>query len=249
MTNEERKAESIDTAIKDKARKDAAELEERKKVEERKDAENGQKLDKILSHLDSINKRCDALEEAGKFKKLPREDGAEAAMDKDEEVEEEGDPKELKADRRADSYGRAVTDAQRDELSSIQSECERVHSAWGNSAPRPMMNELPHEYGRRTAMQLRGYSKDWKDVDLKPLSPEAINIARKQIYADAYTAASANETYAGSDTLREVRRTDPVTGHRIREFYGNPMSWMQQFTGGRRLAKFRLNNGNGGQNR
>jgi hypothetical protein len=39
---------------------------------------------------------------------------------------------------------------------------------------------------------------------------------------------------------REVKRRDPDTGHVIKEYYGSPMAWMAQFTGGRRLARFKL---------
>jgi hypothetical protein len=86
-----------------------------------------------------------------------KKDGAEAAMvdKKDGEKVEEGDPKELKADSLYDQHqARKVTDAQRDELSVIQADAEKVYSAHGNSAPRPMMNELPHEYRRRVSSQL-----------------------------------------------------------------------------------------------
>ena len=41
--------------------------------------------------------------------------------------------------------------------------------------------------------------------------------------------------------IREVRRVDPITGHRVREFYGDPLQWMSAFSGGRRLAKFNTN--------
>jgi len=241
-------ASAMNAAIKSfdaTARSDAEESEEEKRKKEtvrkedqaKKDAE-GTTLDKILKHLDGINSRMDALEKA-------RADGAEAMIDKkkkdaeEREIEEKGESKELAADKRKDSLPRAISDAQRDELAEVQSACEQVHSAWGNSAPRPMMSELPSEYRRRTATQLRSYSDSWKDVDLKGLSPEALAVATKQIYADAFAAASSNDSFTGTGNLRMVRRKDPDTGHTVREYYGDPMSWMQQFTGGRRLARFK----------
>lgn len=114
MTDEKGKA--------DAARKDAEEAEMKKKEEEAKadaakaDAEAGQKLDKLLSCMDSLSKRMDAwdakmdAEEEEKKKadaakkdadeKEEEEKKADASKkDEDGEIEEKGDPKELKADK------------------------------------------------------------------------------------------------------------------------------------------------------
>jgi hypothetical protein len=62
--------------------------------------------------------------------------------------------------------------------------------------------------------------------------------ATAQIFADSIAASSSGESYG--ETMREVRRRDPETGHMIKEYYGSPMAWMQQFTPGRRFARFNL---------
>lgn len=68
---------------------------------------NGATLDKILSCLDSFTSKLDSLGSRMDSYDKVRADGAEAAMvdkKKDaEEIEEKGDPKELKADAFADS--------------------------------------------------------------------------------------------------------------------------------------------------
>jgi hypothetical protein len=78
----------------------------------------------------------DAYEEAGKATKLPKDGAEAAALDKKkadgEEVEEKGDPRELKADRKADAF--ADSDARRDALSAIQSDAQRASNAWGENA-------------------------------------------------------------------------------------------------------------------
>jgi hypothetical protein len=236
-------------------RLDAEEKGKEEKEKERKDADAGEKLDKLLTALDGLNSRFDAIssrmdayEEAGKALKLPK-DGAEAAMDKKkdggEEVEEKGDPKELKADRRSDSLydqhlSRADSDENRDEKSQIWTDAERSSSAWNNAAVHPWDNERPDEYRRRVAHPHKQHSPLWKEVNLKDLSGQTLKNATAQIFKDSYDMACSNEPYAGTGGLREVRRVNRETGHIIKEFYGDPMQWMQQFTGGRRLARFHL---------
>jgi hypothetical protein len=246
-------------------RKDA---EEKEAKEKKMDAEhNGETLNKLLTGLDSINakfdsftarmdaygarldgaeaamqdrrKKKDAVEEEGESEKIPfRKDG-------EKEIEEEGDPRPLKADRRGDSYAdshrpRPLSDEQRDEVAAIQTRADSVCSAWGNSVDKPMMNELPDEYLRRTARKHQTHSAQWKEVNLRELSGKALENAADAIFKDSFAMAGSDEPWKGTGGLREVRRVNRETGHIIKEFYGDPMSWMQQFTGGRRLAKFHL---------
>jgi hypothetical protein len=240
-------ARVLNSAIKQHAASVIADAEESKEEKEKKDAaakadaEYGKKLDKLLECLDMLGKRMDQYDAQ---KDAAKRDGAEAAMvtsDKKKkdaegkEIEEEGDPRPLKADRK-DSY--RDSDEIRNELSEIQSDADRSCSAWNQEARRPMQNELPSEYRRRVARPLQQYSDAWKDVDLKELSGQALKVAADQIFKDSFAAATNNDTFAGAGTLRETRRTDPATGHRIREFYGDPWSWMQQFAPPRQRARF-----------
>jgi hypothetical protein len=87
--------------------------EETEKTEARDDADAGQKLDKILAHMDGLTKRMDALEgkKADAEDKEEKEEYDDSDMefeDSDEEKEEkadedgefEGDPKRVAADKR-----------------------------------------------------------------------------------------------------------------------------------------------------
>jgi len=87
-----------------------AEVEQRDDAAEedraRKDAEAGEKLDKLLTHLDSIHKRLDSLESEDERKDADEEDERkDAEMDIDDEIDE---PKRVAADR-------AKKDAEREE--------------------------------------------------------------------------------------------------------------------------------------
>lgn len=126
-------------------------------------------------------------------------------------------------------------------MSQIQTDADRA-TAWGKSVPHPWDHEEPDQYRRRVAHHHKQYSDAWKDVNLRELSGRALKNATQQIFKDSFEMAGSNEPWIGGD-LREVRKRDPETGHLIKEFYGSPMSWMQQFSGSRRLARFNLNAG------
>jgi hypothetical protein len=238
----------------DKARKDAAE----------ESANHGEKLDNILKHLDSMSKRMDAFEGGMMDKK---KDNAERfqdptpaekvygvdADDKDGECEEPDKPRPLGADSRADSVradaeeiehfkkenGATRAIAADSVLAAIQSDADRASSAWGKSAPSPWDGERITAYRRRTAREHQGHSPAWKDVDLAMLSGQTLRNAAAQIFADSIAASSSSASYG--ETLREVRRRDPDSGHLIKEYYGEPRAWMRQFAGGPpRLARFNL---------
>jgi len=241
-----------------------------KKDAEKAEEEEG-KAEKIPFTKDSKKKDGEEEEEKGEPKDLKadkKKDGAEAAMmadkkKKDADEKEEKEEKEEKKDAaRMDSefadlkkqmaefkalVPRQISDEDRDAVSEAQSKAEPIFSAFGDSAPRPMQNELPIEYRRRVAGKLRVHSPEFKDADIKELamSPKVFKIAEDQIYKDAWAAAITPEDINGLGGLREVRRVNRDTGHVIKEYYGRPMAWMSQFTGGRRLARFNLGKARG----
>lgn len=128
-------------------------------------------------------------------------------------------------------------------MANVQADADRVYTAFGDSAPGPMDGETLMSYSRRLAKDLQKHSPDWKDVDLGVIAvdPKAFEIVKGKIYADAMNAAS-HPIDVGAGILREVRRRNPDTGHMVKEYYGSPRAWMEQFSGGRRLAKFNLGN-------
>jgi hypothetical protein len=128
-------------------------------------------------------------------------------------------------------------------LAAIQSDADRASTAWGKSAPHPWDGERITAYRLRVAREHQSHSPAWRDVDLSTLSGQALRNAVAQIFADSIAASSSSESYG--ETLREVRRRDPDTGHLIKEYYGEPRAWMRQFAGGPpRLARFNFTKGN-----
>jgi hypothetical protein len=254
MSDEKERAKEIDDAVKaaDKKKANAAKA----------DAEAGEKLDNILKHLDSLNKRMDAYDDARRKDAERLQDptpaekvyGIDNGDGEDRNGEDDPDaPRSLGADSRADSIradaeeiahfkattGATYKIAADSVLAHIQSDADRASSAWGKSAAHPWAGESIVAYRRRTAREHQTHSPAWKNVDLATLSGQALRNATAQIFADSIAASSSPATYG--ESLREVRRRDPETGHLIKEYYGEPRAWMQQFAGGPpRLAKFNL---------
>jgi hypothetical protein len=251
MTTELERAAQIDADIKEADAKRKADAEE---------AENhGEKLDNILKHLDAMGKRMDAFEGARKdAERLQDPTPAEQVYGVDKGEGDDGEdpdaPRKLGADSRADSIradaeeiehfkkenGATRAIAADSVLAHIQSDADRASSAWGKSAPHPWDGERIIAYRRRVAREHQSHSPAWKDVDLNMLSGQTLRNAVSQIFSDSIAASSSSESYG--ETLREVRRRDPDTGHLVKEYYGKPRAWMQYFAGGPpRLARFNLN--------
>jgi len=208
----------------------------------------GTKIDKILEGLDVIGKRLDSVNSRMDAMEAKSVDGAEAAMvdrkKKDAEIEtrrggdpegaEEGEPRELKADKKKDGY--ADSAAIRDELSAIQADADRASSAWNESARTPWNNELPDEYRRRVASPHLKHSTAWRDVNLRELSGVALKNAVGQIFKDSFEMASSNEPWEGG--LREIRSVNRDTGHISKSYVGSPSAWMNAFKSPARRVKF-----------
>jgi hypothetical protein len=243
------RAKEIDDAVK------AADAKKRADAEEA--MHNGEKLDNILKHLDSLGKRMDAYDakmDAERWQDpTPAEKVYGIAKGDGDDGEDPDAPRKIGADSRADSirldaeeieHFKAVNGVTRpvpadSVLASIQSHADVAASAWGKSAVHPWDGESIVAYRRRTAREHQQYSPAWKDVDLATLNGQTLRNATAQIFSDSIAASSSPATYG--ETLREVRRRDPDSGHLIKEYYGEPRAWMQQFAGGLpRLARFNI---------
>lgn len=124
-----------------------------------------------------------------------------------------------------------ISDSERAELSDAQMKADSVFQCQGKRAPMPLVGERPRAYRRRLLMQLQSSSPDYKNVDLTSISDgQMLNIAEKQIYADAQRHA-ADAVPAGQ--LREIRRAD-ATGRVISTFQGDPETTWGPFKLGKR---------------
>jgi hypothetical protein len=80
-------------------------------------------------------------------------------------------------------------------------------------------------------VKLQEHSPDFKGVDLSAIADaQLLNIAEKQIYADAQSAASLS---VGPGQLREIKRAD-ATGRMISTFEGDPAAAWAPFKLGKR---------------
>jgi hypothetical protein len=242
MGEELTRAKEIDDAVR------AADA--KKRVDAEKAAHNGETLDKILSHLDSLGQRLDAYD-------ARRKDGADPSDPDDGrpgqgEGEEKGKPRPLGADSvRKDSavdaeeiaHFKAANGATRaiaadSVLAEIQSHADRAATAWGKDAKHPWDGESIVAYRRRSARDHQTHSPAWKDVDLSTLSGQALRNATAQIFADSIAASESPESY--SNTLVERHIRDPISGQKRIEFFGSPSAWTNQFKSGHQyVAKFR----------
>lgn len=214
--DEERKT---DKARKDseeeKARKDAAEQEEKTKADAaKKDADEKEekaKADKV---------RADAEEKV-------RSDAANAI------------PPAVAA-ALADiqrNLPAILTPENRKLFTDVQFKAERVYQAFADgAAPPPLRGEALPDYQRRLLSKYKAHSPRWKEKDLTKVDASVLDIAEEHIYADAMHAA-AHPVDLPAGTLREIPRTDH-SGRNIFEFVGDERAAWEPFRNGGFRGRF-----------
>ncbi len=200
------------------------------------------RFDALASRMDSFEseKKADAARKDNEGKNGDDEDvkAKEIAADKARKDGDDKDKEELEkakadADRaRADAAGlskrladlesrlpKPLTDTDYHAMADTQARADSVYNALGKrAAPRPLDGETPDLYARRIAGQLKAHSKNFKDMDLNSLNPEAFAKIESMIYADAASYAARPDDI-GDFELRPVSRTTD-SGHKVTEFYG-----------------------------
>lgn len=181
--------------------------------------------------------------EEAKAKADAEEKAAKEKADADEKAKADAEEAERMAKEKADSDLRReiaelrsripteLSDADRNELADAQIKADSVFSAFDQRAPSPTPGEKPLAYRRRLLVKLQEHSPDFKNVDLSAIADaQLLNIAEKQIYADAQSAASLS---VGAGQLREIKRAD-ATGRLISTFEGDPSAAWAPFKLGKR---------------
>ncbi|EMM2535469.1 MULTISPECIES: NUDIX domain-containing protein [Citrobacter] len=213
-----------------KAKADAEEAAKKEKADaEAKEAEEAK------AKADEEAKAAKAKADEGELKKLEHE-----AKGEDDRLERERKERDLeKADSQlrqeiAELRSRIPTelsDEERNEVADAQVKADSVFSCFGKRAPVPLSGEKPLSYRRRLMIQLQEHSPDFKSVDLSSIADSALlNVAEKQIYADAQKSASLS---VGPGMLREIKRAD-ATGRQISTFEGDPAATWAPFQSGKR---------------
>ena len=262
-----------------------ADAEKEAPAEARKDSEGGN-LDKLLTAIDALCSKMDAMEKRVDSLAEIRKDDDDDAKRKDEGDKEMGEPVEIAADKRKDAampeeamkaddddakrkddddYARkdsgvnAAVNARleaevkrlaalvsgmpmntgTDEYAALaehQARADSVYGAFGERAPAPLQGETAGAYRIRLAKGMQAHSEAWRDVPLRNLPENAMEIAERQIYADA-AAAARSPAGVAPGMLREVKKRD-AAGRTITEFVGGPSAWMGEFrTAPRSIAK------------
>jgi hypothetical protein len=195
--------------------------------------EAGDKLDKILAHMDALHEAIADCNAEIERLKGGRDDGAEPEEPEGEEEPGEGaeeeqeriEPRRAIADSRHDSRPRSFSAdaAERAKFAEFQARADRVFEAFSaaDSAPRALSGETYMNYQRRVLGKLKTHSSSWRNVNLYDVRDSAaLNAAAAQIFHDAYAVASAPPA-VGSGVLRVVITKDQ-TGRQFSKFYGDP---------------------------
>jgi hypothetical protein len=108
------------------------------------------------------------------------------------------------------------------ECREAQARADRVAQQFGDSAPPPLMGELPEQYRRRLISAYARYSKAWRGTDLTPLAGKALDTVEVQVYADAMQEARqpTSLTLNPGELVERVVTDD--AGRRTRRFFGDP---------------------------
>ncbi|MIE71521.1 NUDIX domain-containing protein [Salmonella enterica subsp. diarizonae] len=213
-----------------KAKADAEEAAKKEKADaEAKEAEEA----KAKAHEEE--KAAKEKADEGELKKLEHE--AKGEDDRLERERKERDREKADSQLRqeiAELRSRIPTelsDEERNEVADAQVKADSVFSCFGKRAPVPLSGEKPLSYRRRLMIQLQEHSPDFKSVDLSSIADSALlNVAEKQIYADAQKSASLS---VGPGMLREIKRAD-ATGRQISTFEGDPAATWAPFQSGKR---------------
>lgn len=213
-----------------KAKADAEEAAKKEKADaEAKEAEEAK------AKVDEEAKAAKAKADEGELKKLEHE--AKGEDDRLERERKERDREKADSQLRqeiAELRSRIPTelsDEERNEVADAQVKADSVFSCFGKRAPVPLSGEKPLSYRRRLMIQLQEHSPDFKSVDLSSIADSALlNVAEKQIYADAQKSASLS---VGPGMLREIKRAD-ATGRQISTFEGDPAATWAPFQSGKR---------------
>ena len=134
---------------------------------------------------------------------------------------------EMKPDDDDDQKKADAEEEKHAQYADAQAKADSVLAAFGKSATRPLQGESVMSYRKRLLRGLQGYSDAYKAVNLRNINDAALlEIAEKQIFADAMVAAKTPVAYG--DSLVEHRTVDRA-GRTISTFTGHVGAWLDQF--------------------
>lgn len=228
----------------------------------RDDDVDPEKLDKLLSGLDAINKRLDAMEEEEDRRDARRRDAGDSC-----EYSLEDDRRHDRRRRRHDWDDEDYADSRRrhDSINTYDLQAQvnalrhalpkspdaadyaltvahqaRLDDAYriicGRPAPPALQGEGPVTYHARLLADIAHRNRTWtpRSIDGLRNDSRSLTACEPAAIAEARRAALAD---VPEGELLAVPRNLP-SGHSATEYYGRPSAWMSQFAGNRRQAIF-----------
>lgn len=229
-----------------------------------------QKIDGVVTRMDSLEQRdkarADAEEQAKKKaeEKAKADEAAEEQRKADEAAAKEAEEKakadeaaakdaeeKAKADSEAEEQRKADEEAEKERndsaLAEAQAKADSAFSACGKNAPAPFSGENALDYRKRALIAMQKHSPAHKDVNIRAIADSATLAVLEDAIFSAARQSIEKEMMSTQGQLHKRIRNDEA-GRRITEYQGDPNVWLSAFKiPGRRLAKINtqgsLNNG------
>ena len=209
-------------------------FEEKEKGDSKKDAAGEEGKDEPeKTAADKAKKDADEKEEKEREDKAKkdakaRDDKARDDKAKDDKAKADSATLATRIEEVARMIPKDVNDDDYHALTDAQSRADDVFADFNMRAPRPQQGETVRLYERRCVRMLKEHSPTWKATDTSKLDDATFDIVRSAVYSEAKQAAR-NPVNVPAGQLRMVERKND--GHTIREFHGQPKTWMDQFAG------------------
>ncbi|ELO4885196.1 DUF2213 domain-containing protein [Escherichia coli] len=229
-----------------------------------------QKIDGVVTRMDSLEQRdkarADAEDQAKKEaeEKAKADEAAEEQRKADEAAAKEAEEKakadeaaakdaeeKAKADSEAEEQRKADEEAEKERndsaLAEAQAKADSAFSACGKNAPAPFSGENALDYRKRALIAMQKHSPAHKDVNIRAIADSATLAVLEDAIFSAARQSIEKEMMSTQGQLHKRIRNDEA-GRRITEYQGDPNVWLSAFKiPGRRLAKINtqgsLNNG------
>ncbi|WP_000059662.1 DUF2213 domain-containing protein [Escherichia sp. TW14182] len=229
-----------------------------------------QKIDGVVTRMDSLEQRdkarADAEEQAKKEteEKAKADEAAEEQRKADEAAAKEAEEKakadeaaakdaeeKAKADSEAEEQRKADEEAEKERndsaLAEAQAKADSAFSACGKNAPAPFSGENALDYRKRALIAMQKHSPAHKDINIRAIADSATLAVLEDAIFSAARQSIEKEMMSTQGQLHKRIRNDEA-GRRITEYQGDPNVWLSAFKiPGRRLAKINtqgsLNNG------
>ena len=205
-----------------------------------------QKIDGVVTRMDSLEQRDKARADAEDQAKKEAEEKAKA-----DEAAEEQRKADKAAAKEAEEKVKADEEAEKERndsaLAEAQAKADSAFSACGKNAPAPFSGENALDYRKRALIAMQKHSPAHKDVNIRAIADSATLAVLEDAIFSAARQSIEKEMMSTQGQLHKRIRNDEA-GRRITEYQGDPNVWLSVFKiPGRRLAKINtqgsLNNG------